>query len=99
MTTAFTYLFETCETCGDEWALIDTDEIQAKLSDQEIDRMIEQKATVRKGMEKYRRHIPAEIYDWAKHDYGAHPHKQACPCVSAPVCRANGTGRRRQADR
>jgi hypothetical protein len=70
MITPFTYNFETCDTCGDEWYPIDTDTLQRKLTPQEIDDLIERKVTVRKGMEKYRRYIPADIKDWAKHDYG-----------------------------
>jgi hypothetical protein len=70
MTTILTIIqFEICETCGDEWTQIDTDTLQRKLTAQEIDMMVGRNVTIRKGMEKYRRYFPAEVYDWAKHDY------------------------------
>jgi hypothetical protein len=68
--TEFEFQFEECETCGDEWEPIDMDTLKRKLTTQEIDRLIWNRETIRKGMEKFRRQMPAEVYDWAKHDYG-----------------------------
>lgn len=59
--------FERCSRYGlDEWAIIDTDTLLKEVSNEQIDMMIFFKATVRLGDYQYRRHIPANIIDWAK---------------------------------
>ena len=59
-------LFEKSELRSDEWEFITTEELITSCTNEEIDMMINVRATIRKSMVKYRRYIPDYIKDWAK---------------------------------
>jgi hypothetical protein len=60
--------FEHCYRCGledGEWEEISHTVLLAECTDEQINMMIFEKATVRNGQHKYRRKIPEQIVDWA----------------------------------
>jgi len=64
--------FETLPACSDCWMPIATDQMRAELAgtypntDETIDLIYCQKATVKTAAGKYRRAIPETVKDWAK---------------------------------